>query len=235
MNAGKTNQLWPLALLTAVLPLVTINASYLLAVYMEHLPACITYISGCTTVSSTGRMAPESMLFRAGMIPTAVLIVLVWNHCSRLLETSPHFDKRIISLRLLAIIAAASLTLYAVTLGFSGDFYRSVRRTGINGFAICNYSAQVLFIVYYRRLRIPETQKILRWLIVVCAMLPVMAIVGEVIKALGGPRHPVNNMLAWNAFVLLSIYFAGIARLWHRHRFATECHVADLQQSNREH
>lgn len=232
MQSDRLNSspLWPLPLLAAVLPLLTINASYWLAVYMEHFPACITYITGCTSVSSTGRMLPESLVFRAGMVPTAVLLVLVWHRCAAFLEQTDQFETRILSLRILAVVAAASLILYTLTLGFPGDFYRSVRRTGINGFAICNYSAQVLFVVYYRRLRIPETKKILRVLIIVCAALPAMAIVGEVIKALGGPSHPINNMLAWNAFVLLSVYFAAMARLWHRHNFTMAYRLGGLHR-----
>jgi len=236
MHAEKktSRPLWPLALLAAVLPLLTINASYWLAVYMEHLPACMTYISGCTSVSSTGRMAPESLLFRAGMIPTAIVLVLVWHRNSVFLEQSSQFESRIVSLRLLAIVAAASLMLYALTLGFTGDFYRSLRRTGINGFALCNYSAQLLFIVYYRRLRVPDTAGILRLLIAVCVALPVMAVFGEVVKAFGGPSHPVNNMLAWNAFVVLSVYFAAIAWLWRRHNFTVEYGLDAFQPSDRE-
>ena len=58
-----------LPLWAAVVPLVTVNVCYLIAVGMEHVPACIPYLSGCTSVSSTGRIAPESLIFRAGMLP----------------------------------------------------------------------------------------------------------------------------------------------------------------------
>ena len=63
---GNSRYQQALPLWAAVVPLVTINVCYVLGVSLDHLPACIPYLSGCTSVSSTGRIAPESLLSKAG-------------------------------------------------------------------------------------------------------------------------------------------------------------------------
>ena len=85
MAPAKSAYLRFLLLWAAVVPLVTINVSYLTGVSFEHLPACIPYLSGCTSVSATGRVAPESLIFKAGMLSSAVVLALLWRRsdCER--------------------------------------------------------------------------------------------------------------------------------------------------------
>lgn len=209
-----------LALWAAVLPLLTINICYLIAIGADHLPACVPYISGCTSVSSTGRFAPESLVFKTGMLPSTVIIVLFWYRCSKFLEVGGQPRSRIIALRLLGIIAALSLTLYAVTLSMRGDEYRLLRRIGTNGFALCSFMSQAMFVFTYRHMRLSSTAKLWRWLVALCMALPALGIAAEVAKWAGAPRHTANNIAAWNAFVVLSAYFAAMSQLWWHHNIS---------------
>lgn len=225
MTHAKRQYLKFLPLWVAVVPLVTINISYLVAVGMGHLPACIPYLSGCTSVSATGRVAPESLIFKAGMLLSAVAFALLWQLTATFLQTggrrgSRGLLSRLRLLRVFSLLAALSLTLYGVTLGIPGDEFRLLRRIGINGFAISNLLTQVLFIVLYRPLRIEATRKLFRWLLGFCIALPLLGIAAELAKWLGAPRSPTNNLVAWNAFVALSAYYAVVARIWWHHGIA---------------
>jgi hypothetical protein len=220
MALAKNRYLQFLPLWVAVVPLVTINISYLVAVGAEHLPACIPYLSGCTSVSATGRDTPESMIFKAGMLLSAVALALLWHRSATFLRTGGKRPSRIFSLRVFSLLAALSLTLYAVTLGIKGDEFRLLRRIGIDGFAISNLITEVLFIVLYRPMRIETTQKLFRWLVVFCITLPLLGIAAELAKWLGAPRRPTNNVIAWNAFVAVSGYYAVVARIWWHHGIA---------------
>ena len=207
-----TNDLRALALWIAVVPLLTYNVCYLIALAFEHVPACIPYLSGCTSVSSTGRMLPESVLFKAGILSTAIAYALLWHRSATLLGSN--------LLRVLGLIAATSLTLYAVILGGKGDELRLLRRIGIDGFALSNLAIQIMFIVLYRPMRIVATQKLYRWLVVLCIALPLLGIASEVAKAVGMPRRATNNVVAWNAFVVVSAYYVVLARIWWHHRIS---------------
>ena len=208
-----------LPLFAAVVPLGTVVISYLIAVGLGHVPACVPNFSGCTSVSSAGRLLPESLIFRAGMLSTAAVLVLFWWRCATFLALGGQTGVRLVMLRILGVIIAASLVIYAVTLGLEDDGYRQLRRVGINGFAISTLMAEVLLISCYRSMRIVATEKFLRWLIVLCCALPLLGLAAEVAKWAGVPRHAANNIVAWNAFVVASAYYAVVARIWRRHGF----------------
>ena len=206
----------------AVVPLVTVNVCYVVAIGLDHLPACIPYLTGCTSVSSTGRVAPESLIFRAGMLPSALIVALFWHRCSTFLRLGGQSGSRLVILQVLGVIAALSLVIYAVTLGFEENAYRQWRRVGIIGFALSIFSAEVSLIVFYRPMRIATTEKLWRWLIVLCVALPLLSIASEVAKWAGAPRHGANNTVAWNAFVVASAYYAVVARIWWQHGFSRQ-------------
>ena len=209
-----------LPLWAAVVPLATINVCYLVAVGLEHVPACIPYFSGCTSVSSTGRIAPERFIFLAGMLPSVVILVFFWHRSAMFLKLGGQIGSRVVTLRVLGVIAALSLLTYALTLGSEDDGYRQLRRAGINGFAVSTVLAQVLFISLYRSMRIAATERLWRWLVGLCVALPLLGIAAEVAKFAGAPRHAANNIVAWNAFVVASAYYAVVARIWWYHGFS---------------
>jgi len=209
-----------LPLWAAVLPLATINVCYLVAVGMEHVPACIPYLSGCTSVSSTGRMAPERVIFLTGMLPSAVILLFFWQRAAVFLKFGGQPSSPVVTLRALGVIAALSLLAYALTLGSEDDTYRQIRRAGINGFAISTFLAQVLLISFYRAMRIAATKQHWRWLVGLCVALPLISIAAEVAQFVGAPRRVANNMAAWNAFVVASAWYAVVARVWWHHGFS---------------
>lgn len=217
MSQGAFSRTLPLW--AALLPLVTINICYLVAIAMNHLPACVPYISGCTSVSSTGRLAPESWVFRAGMLPWALVVWLFWRQCALFLNRHSGHGSRAVAIAVLGTIGPLFLLLYIAALGVPGDDYRLVRRIGIDGFALSNFVAQVLFVIGYGRLAFGVNRSLLRWLVIVCLALPALAAAAEVAKSVGVERHMANNIVAWNAFLLSCWYFVVIYRLWQHHDF----------------
>lgn len=208
----STKLLRLLPLWAALLPLVTFNVSYLIAVAYEHVPACITYLSGCTSVSSTGRLFPETIIFKTGMLSLAVVLALLWCRMAAFLEAR--------ALRVLASIMVVGLVMYAITLGMQGEVIEVVRRIGIRMFGFGTLLIQVLFVILYRPLRTDATRILFRWLLILCIALPLVGVISEVSKALGAPRRPTNNIAAWNAFLVSSAYYFVLARVWWHHGIA---------------
>ena len=202
-----------LPLWAALLPLVTFNVSYLIAVAYEHVPSCITYLSGCTSVSSTGRLFPETVFFKSGMFSLAVVLLLLWY------RTAAFIEARV--LRVLASIMVAGLVTYAITLGMQGEIMEVLRRIGIRAFGFGTLLIQVLFVILYRPLRTDATRILFRWLVILCIALPLVGVISEVSKALGAPRRPTNNIAAWNAFLVSSGYYLVLARVWWHHNIAS--------------
>ena len=67
-----------LLIVTALAPIIGINLAYWIGAVHDNLPSCIPYFDGCTSISSTGRYPPGDRLFRAVMLPQAVLLAVTW-------------------------------------------------------------------------------------------------------------------------------------------------------------
>ena len=206
----------------AIVPLITINITYLIAADLGHVRSCIPYLQGCASVSSTGRELPESLIFKAGFLPSALVLAIFWRYCARFLELSGQIGVRLHSLRVLGVMAGLSLMMYALTLGLNDGYYPGLRRAGIVGFTLSTFLAEVLFWMFYAPLRTNVTKRIWMWLIVLSLALPLLDILSEIAKWAGAPRKPTNNTIAWNAFVITSIYYAVVARLWWHHGFHSQ-------------
>ncbi len=206
-------ELFVLPLWAALIPLVTFNISYLIAAAYEHVPTCFTYLSGCTSVSSTGRHLPEALIFKTGMLSLAVVLALTWHRTATFVSAG--------LLRLFASLMVAGLIVYAITLGMESDAMQTLRRIGINGFAFGTLFTQVSFVILYRPLQTDATRTLFRWLVFLCIALPLVGVISEVSKMLGTPRRPTNNIAAWNAFLVSSGYYIVLARVWWHHSIAS--------------
>ena len=211
----------------AALPLITINVCYVVGVAVDHLPSCIPYFSGCTSVSSTGRAAPESLIFRAGMVPSALLLMFVWQRCATFLALGGCSRTHVIILRVLSIVVALSLTVYALTLGFESGGYRQLRRIATNTYAATTVAAQIAFIASYRTMQGAVRTKLWWWLVAFCAALPLLKFASEIAQFAGVFRRYANSWAAWNAFVATSAYYFVVARVFHDHGFRGEFRIAD--------
>ena len=209
----------------ALVPLITINITYLIAADLEHVRSCIPYLQGCASVSSTGREVPESLFFKAGFLPTALVLAIFWHLCARFLAMAGQPSAKLHTLRALGVIVGVSLTVYALTLGLNDGYFPELRRAGIVGFTLCTFLAEVLFWMWYAPLRIDATRRIWLWLIVLSLALPLLDIISEIAKWAGAPRKPTNNTIAWNAFVVTSAYYAVVARLWWHHGFGYQLRI----------
>lgn len=227
MSPLSSRLLHNLPIYGALLPLLTFNLSYVIAAALEHVPACIPYIEGCTSVSSTGRAAPESILFKAGMLGSAIVFAVLWWRTARFLRTAGRSSLAANALRGCALLAVMSLLVYAVTLGMQDAPFRSLRRVGINGFALGNLLSCTVFIVLYRPYRIPETRLAYLWLVTLCVAIPLLGLVAELAKANGLPRRAVNNVAAWNASLLVAGYYLAFGTVWRRHQLAPGAHVRE--------
>ncbi len=218
---GMNSRLVRLAALAAVLPFVTFNSTYLVAAALGHVSSCFTYVEGCTSVSSTGRQLPETILFKAGVLTLAVVLVLHWRQATAWLQSAGLSVARATALRIIAYVSAVALSIYAITLGLPDQHFGTLRRIGTHGFAFTSWITQVVFVVLYRPYRVAATMVSWRWLLTVCFALLLVGVASELAKAFGMPRKTTNNIAAWNAFLVLTLFYAVLARTWWHHQIAS--------------
>jgi hypothetical protein len=147
-----------IALGTAILPVLAVHVTYLVAASYGHVDWCNPYLDSCTSISATGRKPPASFVFRATMLPIATLMLFYW-WCNYVWLSALHkknglaASKANISMLVLAALACLGLVLYVTVLGESGDAWARQRRIGTTLFFSFTYVAQLLFLRQLYQLR----------------------------------------------------------------------------------
>src|SRR5690606_9868470 len=78
--------LWPLPLLVALVPFVAAHVAYAISIDAGHVPACMPYVEGCTSISRAARHGLGNLVFRPLMLPCALLLALPWLAARRWLR-----------------------------------------------------------------------------------------------------------------------------------------------------
>lgn len=125
-----------IAFLGGLLPIVAVLGAYLINVIagtgIESRFVCVPYLDGCVSISRAARSGPGLILFKAVMLPCAVLLLLSWHgvRCwlNRLGACSRRRSKTIFWL---GATGAVFLVFYVTWLGTEGEWYHWLRRYGV--------------------------------------------------------------------------------------------------------
>ncbi len=208
-----------LAFSAAALPFVAVHLCYLLAASMGHVEWCVPYWDGCTSISKTGRKVPEYYLFKATMIPAAVLMMLHWRTCGRWLqrvEVVPSRSARLIPW--LGVICGVFLIVYTVALGHHGDEFRLARRIGVILHFASAYMAALLFTARLTALRESRRVFVPRGIhhgLWACCLLALGIGMLHVAAEAFDPRYDEwEDAVEWNVALCINLHYLLVARLW---------------------
>ncbi len=212
-----------LPLITGLLPIVAILASFFIAVDAGRVPACNPFIDGCTSISATGRYPPASYLFRAAMLPQSVLLAIFWLFSAAWLRSLVHAagrtdrrEGRIIGV--LGVGGALCLILYVTFLGTTEPFYEFMRRFGVYLYFLMTVLAQLGVALRVRPLAVTLANGRLR-LLANCqlglAIVPfLMGILNLVLKAVLANPDPAENVIEWFFALLMQAWFLLAWMTW---------------------
>ena len=153
-------------LLAALVPFAAVHLTYLVAASHGLVDWCNPYIDSCTSISATGRKPPASYLFRATMLPSAVIMMAYWwlNHTwisslHKRMGRQRKLGNR--AMLVLGVLACIGLILYVTVLGERGDVWATQRRVGTVLFFSFTFLAQLLFLSEIRLVHhlIPRVRK----------------------------------------------------------------------------
>lgn len=207
------------AWLAAIVPFVAANAAYLISATADLVPWCFPYLEGCTSVSRAARTGVANPIFRALMLPQAVILVLYWWLCAEWLRGfAPQRVRTRVAVLGLGIVAALFLVLYATYLGVQGDFYQWMRRYGITVHFGCTVVAQILLTsVVARDARLPEW--IRHGTLGLCAAMLILGLSSIPLQYLLPNKDAAVNALEWSYSVLMLAFFPLIGEAWRLSKF----------------
>lgn len=212
--------LWPLPLAAALLLLIATHVALWLSIRAGHVPACVPYWEGCTSISRAARHGLGNHLFRLLVIPCAVLHGATWWLASPWLR-----DRAGIAagrwMPALGLLSASALAIYATFLGTEGDIYGFLRRYGVTVYFGFGFLAQLLLMRRARVLRrmSPALLKAMAVLCVAMLGLGVGNVVAGALVADDSLRDRIENALEWQLGLLLVGWYLLLARGWWRERF----------------
>jgi hypothetical protein len=209
-----------------LLPLAVVHLCYTLAVAGGHLPLCVPYVQGCTSISATGRYGVAYFVFKGGMLPTAVLVAAFWWLAN--LWLAGLGDRGVAARRwmlALGLTGAAFLALYTVFLGHKGEVYNLMRRFGVTVYFGTSYLAALLLVERtWQCPRVPQGLR--RVMLTVVTVLLVLGLGSIPVSNFVADKDPIENAIEW-VFTLLLFGFYGLAGL--AFRATGFCLVAELQ------
>jgi len=221
-------------LLTALLPAVGVHACYLIGASLGHLSWCVPYLADCVSISATGRHPPESILFRATVIPTAVLMLIYWKLSYEWLKALGRpAGWRGRAMLGIGLTAGAGLFFYASLLGEIGDAYKVQRRVGMILFYVFTFLAQALLTVEAWAAarsggaRISGTS--LRALTAVSGAVGVLGLSGFLSWAFHDDYRRWEDAFEWTVTLLILLHPVAVWAAWRETGFKARLTVADRQ------
>lgn len=206
-----------------LLPFVGTHSAYLLASAAETVPTCIPYLTGCTSISATGRQPPASFAFRGLMMPAAIVMFAYWYLARRWLRL--HGDNTL-SARLLpwlGFLAMLFLLVYTAVLGHIGDAVATVRRMSVVSYLSVNLLGQLLFVNRIQHLSQDGRLIVPAWIprtkVAICGAMILIGILIIPVSLFIEDSGRIDNVIEWNYSLLLVFYYLVTAFAWRADRF----------------
>ena len=203
-----------LLVVTALAPVIGINLAYWIGVEYDNLPSCIPYIDGCTSISSTGRYPPGDRLFRAVMLPQAVLLAVTWYFTALWLRVARPDSPRAATTTLVAgLVGALALIVYVSYLASNDPFYEVMRRYGIYLYFIGTAVAQIAVSLAMGRSRLRQ------FMLAIMVTPFVLGLFNFIQKELIADLNSIENQIEWIVSLLMQSWFLALLVAWRRSKF----------------
>lgn len=222
-----------LPLFAALAPFAAIHVAYWLGIDSGRLPACIPYIDGCTSISSTGRHPPGSYVFKGVQMPFSVLLLWIWYVAyGWLLALGSRRDEAALrTLPVAGTTGALALVVYTTFLGTSGDIYEFMRRFGIYFYFLGTWAAQLAVSLSLRiqsRRNADVTMQVLaRRMLGVCAAPLALGLLNIALKATLDDADAAENRIEWLAALAMQGWFLLLYAAWTRSRIRVRVSTGD--------
>jgi hypothetical protein len=216
-----------LPFLAGIVPLVAVAGAFWIGVANEVLPSsCIPFLDGCVSISAAGRKPPGSFLFRAVMLPQAVLLIIVWHFSVLWLRSLDSALRRstVIAIMVSGIVGAIATIIYVTFLGTKEPIYEFMRRIGIYFGFLGAGVAQLIIAVTLNRianaLRHTQLIRLARVMSVIWLTAFSLGLLNVVLRSILEDSDQWENRIEWIVFIIMQCYFVVLYLAWRVTDFA---------------
>lgn len=207
-----------LPLLTGLMPIVAIHLTYVVAATEGFVPWCNPYIDSCTSISATGRHGTAWWIFKAAMLPYAVLLVVFWRYAGDELARIGDTGRTPMMIRRMGTIAAIFLVVYTVALGAAGEYFQLQRRIGIVLYFSMTAFAELLYTWRLGKLEVPDRTRPFH--LSICVSFLVIGLFSLYLDAtLGDGYDDLEDAFEWVLALIMQCYFLVMFFTWKQPAF----------------
>jgi len=184
----------------------------------------IPYIDGSLSISRSARTYPTYLIFKPGMIITAILLIQYWIANNRLFQKINNNNRNNYFL-FFGVGSAIFLISHSIFLGvnFEIDLYKFLRRFVLLGFIIFEVIAQTLLVINLIKNKVKISQfinkKILSIKIFLVLILIIVALLSVPILNSSDYTH-FKHALEWNYFLGIVSFYLLTFLFWKRSKAA---------------
>lgn len=212
--------LWGLPFAAALLPLLATVIAYQLAIRLGLVPGCNPFLEGCVSISRAARHDLPNILFRALILPAAVLQIACWLLCPAWLRSlGAAQDRWYRVLPWLGFFAGVAMILYGTFLGTEGEGYRSMRRYGT--VVYFGFTCIGMLIVSGEMQRLvrthPHRRHVTNALLALCLTLPLLGLAHVLVPLVlpgEATKDALENITEWWGGAIFTVFFFVLAWGW---------------------
>ena len=228
----EITQIRSLSLWIFLVPLITINTCLFISVnyhFFENTVFTvdqigrsgftIPYLDGSLSISRASRTFPQYLIFKPGMIITAILLCFYWYKNNILINHFKNTDTKKNNFMIFGILSAVFLTLHSILLGLETDIkiFKFLRRVVLVSFIVFEIIAQSVLVINFYKLKKELKEffhpNILKLKILLVSILILVAVISIPFLILGGNVH-FKHGLEWNYFVGVVFFYLLTSLLW---------------------
>ena len=221
-----------LSLWIFLIPFIAINTCLLISVNFHLLENTILsvdqigrsafsipYLDGSLSISRASRTFPQYLIFKPGMVLTAILLCIYWYKNNSLINQFKNEINKRNAFMIFGILSAVFLVVHSLLLGVETDIkiFKFLRRVVLLSFIIFEIVAQTMLVLNLYRLK----QKIdayfnlsvLKLKIILVSVLITVAVLSIPILITSGNVH-FKHGLEWNYFIGVILFYLLTRFFW---------------------
>jgi len=179
----------------------------------------IPYLDGSLSISRASRTFPQYLIFKPGMVLTAILLCIYWYKNNSLINQFKNEINKRNAFMIFGILSAVFLVVHSLLLGVETDIkiFKFLRRVVLLSFIIFEIVAQTMLVLNLYRLKQQINDyfnlSVLKLKIILVSILIVVAVLSVPVLITSGNVH-FKHGLEWNYFIGVILFYLLTRFFW---------------------
>ena len=179
----------------------------------------IPYLDGSLSISRASRTFPQYLIFKPGMVLTAIFLCIYWYKNNSLINQFKNEINKRNAFMIFGILSAVFLVVHSLLLGVETEIkiFKFLRRVVLLSFIIFEIAAQAMLVLNFYRLKQKINNyfnlSVLKLKIILVSVLITVAVLSIPILIASGNVH-FKHGLEWNYFIGVILFYLLTRFFW---------------------